>query len=113
MFIFNIDDTISHIPPECGYDKAEPVKYMIDLVNSLYEKKNIIILETERRNEKDRLTKELVKMTFGQVNSWGVKYHKLKFVKKPKDILRVDNDVCHPRDVVENEIILKCLKSQT
>ena len=91
MYVFDIDGTIC--TKEKDYMKAVPYMNMINLINGLYDKGNIIKIITGRGglsgiNWKDKTKKQL--------KEWGLKYHQIKFIKKPPEYLYVDDMCCSP-----------------
>jgi len=109
IFIFDIDGTIFDCPKGAKYEKAKPIEDIITLVNALYDNGHTIQIETGR-GATIGLSKELIELTRKQLVDYGVKYHKLRFVSKPKEYLRIDDCSINSKDVWENEIIDKCLK---
>jgi uncharacterized HAD superfamily protein len=77
IFCFDIDGTIC-TNTDGVYDDAKPMKDRINKLNDLYYKGHEIILFTARGSttgiDWSAKTKE-------QMDSWGVKYHKLIFGK--------------------------------
>lgn len=102
-YIFDIDKTICKW--KCKEDHMKyyienliPMKSIIKKINRLYDKGHPIIFMTGRgaitgvdwREETEK-----------QLNAWGVKYHKLKFIKKPLDYLYVDDKACSPKEFMK------------
>jgi histidinol phosphatase-like enzyme len=80
---------------EINYKDAKPIQYMIDYVNSLYHKGNTIIIWTARGTGTGIDWEQITK---SQLNTWGVKYHKLKF-KKPIYDLIIDDKAINPKEI--------------
>jgi len=97
-YIFDIDDTICRRKSKKikGYQKDNliPNNKLIYYINKLYDNGFKITIITGR----GMLTKmDWRSETEKQLLFWGVKYHKLKFVKKPIDYLYVDDKACSPK----------------
>jgi hypothetical protein len=85
-YCFDIDGTICS--NTCGkYEDAEPIKYMIDQINSLYNNGHTILLFTARGSTTGIDWREL---TEKQMRDWGVHYHKL-ILGKPEADLYIDD----------------------
>ena len=97
-YIFDIDDTICQNSEIGKYEKATPKKEMIVWLKKLYEEGNEIIICTGRGSVTGIDQEELTKK---QLKDWGVKYHKLIFVKKPRAYLYVDDKCCTPEEFLE------------
>lgn len=104
-YIFDIDGTFCHqieVDNKNYYiSNQKPDKTMINIINSLYDKGNKIIIMTGRGSNTGIDWKE---ETEKQLKIWGVKYHKLKFIKKPLNYMYVDDCACSPKEFKE-----KCL----
>ena len=83
--IFDIDGTICS--QEKDYSKASPNYEVIDKLNQKYDEGYKIVLFTARGTETDRDWREI---TLKQLDTWGVKYHSLKF-GKPAGLLYIDD----------------------
>jgi len=88
MLIFvDIDGTICTIT-NGHYEKAKPIKENIEKINRLYDEGNTIIYWTARGGITGI---DWTKVTKGQLNLWGAKYHDLKMNSKPHyDLLICD-----------------------
>jgi len=93
-YVFDIDGTIcTNASPD--YDKAQPYKKRIEMVNNLYEQGNTIIFHTARGMGRHHNNSTLADLAFynltkQQLDSWGVKYHHL-FLGKPSGDIYVDD----------------------
>ncbi len=93
-FVFDIDGTICTLT-EGRYELAKPIINRINLINKLYEEKNIIILHTARgmgryKNDPVKARSKFYEFTVKQLSQWGVKYHEL-FLGKPSGDIYVDD----------------------
>ncbi len=100
-FIFDIDGTICH-SKDGNYNDAKPILNRIREINSLYEKGNTIIFNTARgmgryKNTASQAHAAFYDLTVKQLESWGVKYHKL-FMGKPSGDLYVDDKGINDED---------------
>ena len=96
-YIFDMDGTFADTPTGAEYHLAEPDENMIKLINCLYDNGCIIFIETGRGAT---LEEDFKLMTQKQLQKWGVKYHKLCFIKKPRKYLRVDDAACTPEELI-------------
>ena len=109
---FDLDGTICEtddtLPLSDRYRKAVVKPKMKNLVNSLYEKGHIIVIETARGSTAKGLfkyfkRKKLTKLTYNQLKEWKVPYHQLRVgVKIPADVY-ID-DKCVPVTLLERDI---------
>lgn len=76
--VFDIDGVIAQFDPTLQYDKAQPDRRMIEIVNRLYDYGNRIVLFTARGSKTGI---DWSASTKAQMERWGVKYHELKFGK--------------------------------
>jgi CMP-N,N'-diacetyllegionaminic acid synthase len=92
MYIFDIDGTICD-SKGTDYENAVPDENMIKMINKLYDEEHTIVIMTGRGSVSgiDRKT-----LTLRQLKEWGVKYHQVKFIKKPREYLYVDDKCCSP-----------------
>ncbi|WP_153115858.1 acylneuraminate cytidylyltransferase family protein [Rhodocyclus tenuis] len=81
-FVFDIDGVIATLAPANDYERAFPLDDNIALINRLYDLGNKIVLFTARGSATGR---DWVDLTRGQMSSWGVKYHDLRFGKPAAD----------------------------
>lgn len=81
-FVFDIDGVIAKLQPDLDYAFSMPNEQMIGIINKLYDYGNQIILFTARGYVTGKDWEEVTK---GQMKSWGVKYHELKFGKPNAD----------------------------
>jgi len=96
-YIFDMDGTFADTPKGANYHLAKPDENMIKLINCLYDNGCIIFIETGRGAT---LEEDFEPMTQKQLKEWGVKFHKLYFVKKPRRYLRVDDASCTPEELI-------------
>lgn len=101
-YIFDIDETIcrSKKKDHMSYyiDNVIPDEDMIQKINKLYDEDNKIIFMTGRGAITGIDWKE---ETEKQLKVWGVKYHELRFIKKPLDYLYVDDKAMSPKEFME------------
>lgn len=95
---FDLDDVIcfrsndyEHLGPD-KYDKCIPNQSVIDIVNSLYQSGNEIVIYTARgmsqyKGDVEQVYKNLYEKTKCHLNNWGVFYHKLVMGKMHYDVL--------------------------
>ena len=81
------------------YNNAEPLLERIDFVNKLYEKENIIIINTARGSKTGI---DWYKLTVDQLDSWGLKYHKLFVGSKIDADLFIDNKALSDKEFFKN-----------
>jgi len=101
-YIFDIDKTICDCKEENHFnyyiENLIPDKDMIRKINKLYDLGHPIIFITGRgaitgidwREETEK-----------QLKIWNIKYHELRFIKKPLDYLYVDDKACSPKEFME------------
>lgn len=80
-FVFDLDETICSFT-NGDYNKATPYLKMINIINSLYQNNNYIIIFTARGTKTGLDWSEVTK---NQLLSWGVLYHELIFGKPYAD----------------------------
>lgn len=84
MIIYiDIDETICRTPEDRDYSKAIPIISNIEKANKLFDEGNIIVYWTARGSVTGM---DWSKVTKEQLDSWGVKYHELKFNKPAYDL---------------------------
>jgi hypothetical protein len=104
-YVIDIDGTICS--DSFGqYEKAEPIKSRIDLVNRLYQEGNRIIFFTARgmgssENNIEVATEKWFDFTKSQLDDWGVKYHSL-FLGKPAADQYIDDKGVSPEIFFES-----------
>ena len=99
-YVFDIDGTIC-TNTNGHYEKAEPFSDRVKIINDLFDSGNQIFFLTARgmgrhNNDAAAANKEFYEFTKNQLDSWGLKYHRL-FLGKPQGDLYVDDKGC--RDV--------------
>ena len=82
QFVFDIDGVIAEFNPKLDYNTSGPNTRMIKIVNHLYDTGNRIVLFTARGYKTGIDWEEVTKK---QMETWGVKYHELKFGKPNAD----------------------------
>jgi hypothetical protein len=90
IYFIDIDDTICTLQGSMQYDSAEPITKAIAKVNKLYEDGHHIVFWTARGTGSGLDWREL---TEGQLQSWGVKYHELRFGKPVYDVFIDDKNL--------------------
>lgn len=89
-YCFDLDGTLC-TNTEGDYENALPYTERISIVNDLYEKGNIIIIETARGSKTGIDWNQITK---NQLNKWGISYHKLRAgVKIAADIYIDDKGI--------------------
>lgn len=92
----DIDETICYYDGKRDYALAKPIQANIDIVNNLYDRGDHITYWTARGTTTG-INWEAI--TRNQFESWGVKYHELKFGKPNYDVFICDkalntSDIC-------------------
>lgn len=87
-YCFDLDETICATPSSRKYAEAVPYQKMIDKINRLYDEGHEITIFTARGSSSGINYTEL---TLSQLNSWGLKFHKLIDKGKPSYDLFVDD----------------------
>lgn len=114
IIAFDLDDVICFRPKEYEnlgpkkYSYCKPYKEVINLVNSLYDDGNKIIIYTARGMEQFKgnipvIYSELYLNTINQLDSWGVKYHQLVMGKIYYDVL-IDDKALNSVNISKNNI---------
>ena len=93
-YVFDIDGTICTLSSG-KYEDARPLTERIDNINSLYDQGHTIVFQTARGmgrsgNSVAYAYSAFEQLTKNQLETWGVKYHKL-FMGKPSGDLYVDD----------------------
>ena len=96
-YVFDIDGTIC-TNTYGKYEEAKPLKQRISKVNSLYDEGYTIFFLTARgmgrtNNQQMRAIELLYDFTKSQLDTWGVKYHRLFFGKPNGDIFVDDKGI--------------------
>ena len=86
----DIDETICTSPESRDYSLAKPVLSNIEKINSLYDEGNTIIYWTARGTGSGIDWREITERQF---NTWGVKFHDLKFGKPIYDLFIDDKNI--------------------
>lgn len=90
IFYVDIDETICKSPEDRDYSKAVPLLDRINKINKLYEEGNIIVYWTARGTGSGIDWRDVTEFQF---ETWGVKYHELKFGKPIYDIFIDDKNI--------------------
>ena len=93
-YVFDIDGTIC-TNSNGDYMNAEPFNDRIDVINKLFDEGNTIHFLTARgmgrtNNSATYADRLFYKITKDQLDSWGLKYHRL-FLGKPSGDLYIDD----------------------
>jgi hypothetical protein len=111
---FDLDDVIcyrpkgyEHLGPN-KYDYCEPDQSVIDLVNSLYEEGNKIVIYTARgmsqyKGNVTLIYSELYSRTIQQLDNWGLKYDQLVMGKIHYDVL-IDDKALNSSDLTTQNV---------
>lgn len=112
---FDLDDVICYRSK--GYEHLGPNKYdycksnqsVVDLVNSLYDKGNKIIIYTARGMSQYKgnvalIYSELYSKTIQQLNDWGLKYDQLVMGKIHYEVL-IDDKALNSSNLLEEDIL--------
>jgi len=83
----DIDETICKTPKNRKYEESIPIIENIKKINNLYDEGNTIVYWTSRGSRKQI---DWYKLTYKQLNEWGVKFHELR-VDKPYYDLFIDD----------------------
>ena len=88
-YCFDLDGTICDTPSKDSkplYHEANPIPFMVEQVNRLFDEGNKIIIMTARGRGSG---KNWTDWTIKQLDMWGVKYHELEpmFHKPTADCL--------------------------
>jgi len=90
IYYIDIDDTICTLEQPMDYSSAVPIRKAIDKVNSLYDAGHSIIIWTARGTVTG---KDWRAVTEFQFETWGLKYHELKFGKPVYDLFIDDKNM--------------------
>jgi hypothetical protein len=95
IYVFDIDGTICSKVSDGDYTKAKPIKDRIAAINKLYDEGHTINFLTARGMGRSGNSSAFAYMRFenltkNQLDSWGVKYHRL-FLGKPSGDIYVDD----------------------
>ena len=105
-YCFDIDGTICYTSGS-GYTESVPFTKRISKVNKLYDSGHTIFFLTARgmgrtSNNQSEAIDILYDFTKNQLDSWGVKYHKL-FLGKPASDYYIDDKGIHDKDFFDDE----------
>lgn len=91
MIIYiDIDDTICLSPNKPDYTESYPITENIKIANALYDSGHNIVYWTARGTVSGIDWSDITKKQF---ESWGVKYHELKFGKPNYDLFIDDKNL--------------------
>lgn len=91
MIIFvDIDETICKSPENRDYARAKPIKKHIKKINKMYDNGDTIVYWTARGTGSGIDWREVTEKQF---ESWGVKYHDLRFGKPIYDLFIDDKNI--------------------
>ena len=98
-YVFDIDGTLCSLT-DGNYENASPHKARIKKVNRLYDEGHTIILFTARgmgrtANQSKEAIRMFFDMTLQQVDSWGIKHHRLILGKPAGDHYIDDKGINH------------------
>jgi mannose-6-phosphate isomerase-like protein (cupin superfamily) len=101
----DIDNTIckTNCVGENKYELAEPIRERIEYINKLYQEGNKITYWTARGNNSGINYEEFTRK---QLDTWGCKYHNIKF-NKPSFDLFIDDKCCNSDCYWKNHIVTK------
>jgi len=109
IFAFDLDGTlcdraenVEHLGPK-KYLHCTPIQSMIDILNNLYEKGNIIYIYTARgmgqfKGDVNKVHVELYEITLQSLKEWGIKHHGLVMGKLHYDML-IDDKTINVEDI--------------
>ena len=92
-YCFDLDGTICDTPSKDSkplYHEANPIPFMVEQVNRLFDEGNKIIIMTARGRGSG---KNWTNWTIKQLDMWGVKYHELEpmFHKPTADLFSISS----------------------
>jgi len=102
IYVFDLDGTLCETKKDGdnnNYLNATPYKDRIDKVNMLYEKGNIIIIETARGCGSGR---NWYQDTINQLITWGLNFHTLRTGVKFGGDYFIDDRSVKPEDFFNN-----------
>lgn len=94
IYCFDLDGTLCSQEIE-DYTKAVPNKERIAILNGLYEDGHTIVIDSARGSATG---KRWFKTTVEQLDSWGVKYHRLRVGAKVAADIYVDDKAENDED---------------
>ena len=93
IYCFDLDGTLCS-QRKLDYENAEPYKDRISFVNDLYNEGHEIIIETARGSGSTK-GKNWDGVTKNQLDSWGLKYHKIRTGVKHSADFYIDDRAIH------------------
>jgi histidinol phosphatase-like enzyme len=102
IYCFDIDGVICNTKKNY-YHSSKPIKKAIRKINEIYSKGNIVIIFTARfmgrSNENiNRAKKRGYQLTYKQLKSWNLKFHKLIFGKPSFNYIVDDKSINFRKD---------------
>jgi len=101
-FVFDIDGVIASFRDDLNYSNSTPRTEIIEIVNKLHDKGNMITLFTARGYKTDIDWRQL---TEKQLRDWSVKYDELLFGKPSADYY-IDDKMISIDDIINLKKIL-------
>lgn len=89
-FVVDIDGVVATLVPDNDYARAEPLRENIARLNALHDRGHRIVLFTARGSATG---KDWTELTHGQMQTWGVRHHELRFGKPAADFIIDDRSV--------------------
>jgi len=101
-YCFDMDGVICSTKKN-HYNSSKPIKKAILKINQIYSKGNVVIIFTARfmgrSNENINLARKRgYKLTYKQLKTWNVKFHKLIFGKPSFDYIVDDKSINFRKD---------------
>jgi glycerol-3-phosphate cytidylyltransferase len=93
-YCFDLDETICATPASRKYAEAVPYIKVVSAINDLYDQGNEITIFTARGGSSGI---DYTELTHNQLQSWGLKYHKL-ILKKPSYDYFIDDKAINSVD---------------
>lgn len=92
IIVFDLDGVICTQVYDGNYENARPVEEAVELIGDLHKQGHTIVIHTARfmgrhKGDAKKAHKDGYLFTKKQLDSWGVKYHKLILGKPSSDIL--------------------------
>ena len=88
IYCFDIDGTICTAVEDSQYVLARPHTHVVDEINRLYDRGDVIKIMTARGSVSN---KDYTELTTRQLEEWGLKYHELIMNTKPHAHIFVDD----------------------
>ena len=96
-YVFDIDGTVC-TNTNGNYESAEPYLKRIEMINTLYEKGDKIVMFTARgmdryKGDINKVNERFYFFTLKQLENWGLKFHELKLGKPAADFYVDDKGI--------------------